>query len=348
MEAAIHQGDVERVTLGESVAKNSGGGTYSDQYSEGRIIAPDPQDSDKYHPVVKDTVQSGISGTTDIPVGKVEEYETGMWVQIPADSKGADGFREVTSIDEANDEITVGGANLSLSSGDDLIVDPSRAHDAVQDAGSGTGDTLTVNDASKFEAGSSIHIGPTTFKLVLEVDGYSDGFYQSVLYLNYGGTKLVSVAQYDASSDDANTVATQLSNDFGDQIAAATVNVQNTNEIHIDVTVYSTALGKIEAWQFSTLDPSGELTVDLAKQDIGHFAEVESADEGANTITLVNGVGWTNGEQIVTEPRDKHEVLKMANGTEGVIAAFEQVDKSSLKGLTDEAEANLENLRLKD
>jgi hypothetical protein len=243
-------------------------------------------------------------------------------------------------------------SSFSTSEGDVLKVDPSRAHDFVQDA-NGSGYTITVNDASKFEEGEIVAIGPVEYTKALDLSGSSNGDYivqWNVQYASSGISKSLSIrSEYTANSDSAGTIATELASilDAHDSVSAS---VKNTTEIHID---FSTLAGlhqpHIRRWdEFPNIiqSPSGELSRIIGPYDLSIHNTISSVDTGANTITLGDQITWSQGDQIVTEPIRDHEIIKMANDDEGVIAAFEQMSRSEVDGLTDYAETSLENLKL--
>jgi hypothetical protein len=355
IEAVIHQGDIDRVDLGTSVGKISNGGEYDSQLANGRVIAPDPQDDGKYHPVVKDEITSGTGNSYSHEVANPEKFAEGVWVEIPSVSNGTDRFKRVSSVDESVNEVTFDDSltsSFSTSEGDVLKVDPSRAHDFVQDA-NGSGYTITVNDASKFEEGEIVAIGPVEYTKALDLSGSSNGDYivqWNVQYASSGISKSLSIrSEYTANSDSAGTIATELASilDAHDSVSAS---VKNTTEIHID---FSTLAGlhqpHIRRWdEFPNIiqSPSGELSRIIGPYDLSIHNTISSVDTGANTITLGDQITWSQGDQIVTEPIRDHEIIKMANDDEGVIAAFEQMSRSEVDGLTDYAETSLENLKL--
>lgn len=332
------------VPVGDEVAKNAGGVEYSgDQYAEGRVVAKDPED-DQHHPVINGAVASGVSNTNTIPVEDASQYESEQWVEIPSVSDGADRFRKITGVDEGAGEITIGGSSISPSEGDALIVDPSRAHDTVESA-SGSGSTIDVVEASKFEAGQRVDIGPPSYKFVFDVTGNTDGDYAINLYLDPDESTglFISFANafFAASANSVGTIATALKDALTDQLPLASVSTQNTSEIHVDLASYA----PIDEWQFGTQDPSGEINLLTGSWDFSKGATISSVDEANNTITFDWNLTWANGEKVVTHPAEAHEVVDRRIGDEAVVKRFAAVDEADLDGLTDHARRVLEENR---
>lgn len=311
----------------------------------GRVVSKDPSDG-VYKPVIKDAVGSNISGTTSIPVSNTQQFESDQWVELPGSSQnGAIAFRKITNVDHGNGEIDVNGANLNLSQGDDVIVDPSRAHDAAQSASSGT--QISVADEAKFSAGQIVHVGDPKYTLVLDVTGSPDGDYEVMLRFTYfrGGSQPglrhdTYLARYTASSDGAGTIAGAIQSDL-DEYNGVSASVQNTSEVHVDLSslasLHDSSGGLAKPnFRFEFIDPNSELVALPAKYDITIWNDITST--GSGVLNTSYRMDWSSGDQIVTEPGSSHGIVKSVNGSRAKLSLFEVVDKSTIKGLTSKAE----------
>lgn len=330
--------------IGQTVGKGSGSVSYDGgQYTEGRILAADPQDGGKMHPVLKGSVASGVSNTNVIPVDDVSQYEPDMWVTIPSVGSGANGTFAIQSVDEGASELTLASPPISPSGGDTILVEPSRVVDSVQSS-DGSGTTIGVQDASAFEVGQTVNVGTPQYTKVYDVTGSSDGGYAIGIQV-IGTFDYQFDARFSASSNTANDIATGLANEISESSTPITASVQNSTEIHIDFSGGFTFYDQAPDVDTVTIDPSGEISIKQSSDDVSIWNEVSSIDEGADEITLVDNLTWTQNSTVLTEPNGPHEVLIRKSGSDGLVARFDTFKESDLYGLTDQAKTFLKDER---
>lgn len=299
---------------GASVATSNRNGTPYEELPEGQVFSRRVLD-DLLYPCAEDKAQGSHSNTNTISVDDARQFFQGDYVWIPSVGNAGEDYRKITDVDEANDEITIAGSTVSLSDGDAIYVDPSRSIDSVQSS-NGSGTQISVNDASKFEAGQIVHVGPGAYSLAFDVTAYNAGVYVAEIESEYvvdGQIRTETLrAEYDSSSDSAGTVATELANDF-DEYSGVSASTQSTSEVHVDIS------GRVANHEggpnapkvkhrLELQDPNSELSELTGSHDISLFAEIDSVDESNDNITLSDNLKYANGEQIVTEPNGEYRI----------------------------------------
>jgi len=315
---------------------------------EGQVYAVAPNG---YHrPMAADALTEAMGGAGNaFKVSETRQFFDGDVVELPTSvADGADRFREITVIDDDADQLTVDGGTFNLAKGDKVEVDPSRVVQKVQDAGSNTGSTITVEDASEYTPNTTVLVGPATSKAVLKVGGGGDGDYavSAVVKDADGETVAEADAEYTASSDSAGTIAGEIQSDINDALSNAgegSAAVQNTDEVAITLSDPTRELA------ITFQDPNSELSILSTDDSVDRT--ITSIDEGADTITLDESVGFSNGERVVSEPQGgykvAHEPVRLGEYTytpQNVTVGTRRVGKvreSVLTGLTSRAKEEL-------
>lgn len=145
-------------------AKNPAGNPYH-EFAPGQIYAK-RNDKGLFYPCIKDTVSEdmGAAGTV-LPVDDVYQYTLGDYINVEGE-----GYRKVTAISIDDGTITIDGADVTLSEGDELTLDGSRSFDAATTTEGASTNTINVADASQFEVGDVISVGADTGLGVTAVD----------------------------------------------------------------------------------------------------------------------------------------------------------------------------------
>jgi len=339
-----------------TVAKTNAAGDNFEQIPAGTVMGK--WQADKLHyPIALDAAQSAVSGANDIVVDMVDQFRIGDFVELPDSvAKGADRFRKVTAVDRDNDTITLAGSAFSLAEGDAIAVDRTRSHDAVQDAGSTTSNTVTVSDATLFEVGDTLYIGGATGDLTVSIpDGtYTGEVGLTVAIMDDEGEELIALdARVQANSDTDDTIATAIKDQLDEQLsnfdegslgsASVTTGAPSTVTISLADPNYDFR------YTYTDDDISATLTV---TEDDSTAVEVTGVDGGNGELTLAKTLTFSNGEQIVSDPDGGYRITErtvntseMTHTPENVLAPTNDhgvVDESKVIGLTDRARQELE------
>jgi hypothetical protein len=347
----VHPGDIE-YRREVSVSPRNPAGNIDTQIPAGTILDKRTADG-LFYPCKRDTEQSGTTNANVVNVSDVHQFVLGDWVELPESvSEGADRFRQITGLDEDNDQLTLGGAPFSLSPKDVVRVIPSRPVDSVQDPGTNTQPAVEVADASKFEVGDFVSIGPATAEVVFDLTGSGDGDYAiNATVVDEDGEILASIdAEYKASAVSAGAIADALQSDLNDQLSNAglgTASVNNTSEVHVMLSDPDHEL----VWAYQ--DPNSEIVVST---DRSVRREVIDVDTGVDRLTLDEALTFSNGEQIVGSPTGKWTIAEETMTVEGpwdevpqnVLMATRdrgEVKRRLLKGLVAPAEEALTHIK---
>jgi len=334
-----------------TVARTNKAGTNFEEIPAGTVIGKWKGDG-LHYPIAKDAAQSAVSGGNDVQVGMVDQFRVGDRVELPKSvAKGADRFRKVTAVDRDNGTITLGGAAFSLSQGDTIVVDRTRSHDAVQDAGTTTANQVNVSDASIFEKGDPLDIGPATGGATLQLP---DGSYSGTVSVTLeifdpdGDLLLAADAEFEASTSTEDTIMADLAGQLDDQLS----NYDDGNLGSV-----STSAGPPATIELTLADPNNEFRYSWsdneisgsipATEDDSTAVKVTAVDEGNDKLTLDKTLTFSNGEQIVSEPDGDYRITErtvhtsaMDHTPQNVLVATNDhgvVDESTLLGLTDAA-----------
>lgn len=285
------------------------------QYEAGRIVGYYPP-NDEWMPLKADTVQSGISGTTVIPVSDTAQFGIGDVVELPESvAEGPGRFRTITAIDESAGEITVDGSNVSLSQGDPIAVDPTRSHTQTDSSGTST-TTVSVDDASLFQEGDTIEVGPATESVEFSIpDGTYSGVAEITITIRDENGDLVGTvdADYDGSSDTEDTYGDELTDELneklsnyeGSSIGSATNTTSGAGSAN-EITVSPDDPDYEIAYTYD--DSQAGFSFTIAVDDSSH-AEVTDIDTGADDLTVDEAVTFSNDEDVVSDPREDYYVL---------------------------------------
>jgi len=162
-------------TRSVSLATSNAAGTLYWQVPAGTILAKWEHDG-MHYPCVYEEVATNMGGAgKTMEVTGVAQFREGDFVKVPDGNDDANSWRQIQSVDLDNDEITVDGADVNLSAGDALRVNPSRSYGEVDGSHSSTQTIqLHTGEADRFEVGDTVDIGTDTGLNVDAVDTGAD------------------------------------------------------------------------------------------------------------------------------------------------------------------------------
>jgi len=287
----------------------------------------------------------------------VRQFRVGDYLELPESvATGADRFRQITDLDETNDTITVDGGTFDLNAGAAVEVDPTRSFDTVQDAGSTTSDTVTVNDASRFAKGMVVDIGPATATLTGSIpDGtYTGAIGVTINIVDENGDDLLTIdAQMQANSDTDDTIASELATQIDEKLSNYDDgNLGSASSSAGSPSTFTMTLAD-ERHEFTYTHVDSDISADMTfTEDDSTAAEITGVDTGANELTLAKTLTFSNGELVASERNGEYKIVEVTETTSELTYTPQnmliktrprgEVRTASVDGLTPSARAVLE------
>lgn len=298
---------------------------------------------DLHYPIAFDSAQAAVSAANDITVDDVLQFLVGDFVEI----EGV-GFRKITAVDYDNDTITVDGAAITLSAGDELEVDRTRSVDTVSTTAAAPGTATTaiaVDNADRFEVGDIVDVGAGSNILVFTPTVQNSADYEiHAIVTKDDGEQVAFDGEF---TSDVDATAQEIVEGLQADIAA------KTDTALVTATEDDSTLTLTLADSTWEIDVTFSDNLSVSRQDTVAI-EVTAVDTGAGTITVQADIAVTAGDLVVSNRDGEYKITTKTVNTEehtytpgNVLVptrARGRVREANIRGLTPTARAELAGL----